>query len=104
MASGDTSPVGPSVVEPGLEAVEGDLADDRVQRVLDLAGQQRLALLSGGVGQQAFEHQAFAEDRGGFRQGQRRVGQQGALGAASVWCTAWPSSWARVSTSRRSPM
>ncbi len=32
----------------------------------------------GGLGQQALEHQALAEDRGGLGQGQRRVGQQGA--------------------------
>ncbi len=66
-------------MEAGLEAVEGDLAHDGVEAVLDLARQQGLALLAFRLGQEAFEDQALAEDRGGLGQGQRGVGQQGAL-------------------------
>ena len=66
-------------MEALLETVEGDLAHHRVEPVLDLAGQQRSALGGRGLGQQALEHEALAEDRGRLRQRQRRVGQQRAL-------------------------
>ena len=72
----------PGVVEAGLELVEGDLAHHAVEAILDLAGQQRLAVGGRGLGQQPLEHQSLAEDRGGLGQGQRRVGQQGAERAA----------------------
>lgn len=72
--------LGAGGVQLAFEIVEGDLAHDRVDHVLDLAGQQRLALgFVGGLGQQRAEGQHLAEDRGGLGQRQRRRGQQLAL-------------------------
>ena len=59
--------------------MKGDLAHDGVQPVLDLAGQEVAALGLGRLGQQALEHQPFAEDRSGLGQRQGGVGQQCAL-------------------------
>ena len=103
--STDTSPCGPLVVEAGLEAVEGDLAHHGVQPVLDAPGQQAALLLFRG-----------GRPAAGRRSGPRRRSRPSRPGSgacrpagcpeppARVWCTPWPSSWARVSTSRRSPI
>ncbi len=70
------------VVDPGLEAVEGDLPDHGVQHVLDLGGQHdpaadRVAALL----QQRLEGQHLAEHAGGLGEGQRGVAHQLALAA-----------------------
>ena len=68
------------VVQLAFEVVEGDLPHDGVDHVLDLAGQQHLALGPGlGAVQQLAEGQHLAEDRGGLGQGQRRRGEHLAL-------------------------
>ena len=92
------------VVEAGLEAVEGDLAHHRVEPILDLAGQKGAPI--GAL--------ASASRRSNTRPSPKieavsaKVSGVSAskvpCGAARVWCAAWPSSCARVSTSRRSPM
>ncbi len=69
-------------VEPFLEAVESDLADDGVEPVLDLAGEQCLFFVLGCGGDQVFEHQAFGEDRRRFRQSERCIGENRAQGLA----------------------
>ena len=67
------------VVEAGLEPVEGDLAHDRVQPVLDPTRQQAALLGLGRRRQQTIKRQTLGEDGGGLGQGQGGVGQQGAL-------------------------
>jgi hypothetical protein len=63
-----------------LEAEEGDLAHHRVEHVLDLGGQQHLALdRIGGLGEQGLKGEHFAEDGRGFGQRQRGGGHQRAL-------------------------
>ena len=63
-----------------LELQHGDLADDRVQHVFGLGGQQdALRGLVRRVGQQLLEGQHFAEDRRGFRERERRVRHQRTL-------------------------
>jgi hypothetical protein len=63
-----------------LEGEEGDLAHHRVEHVLDLGGQQHLALdRVGGLGQQRLKGQHLAEHRGGLGQRQRGRGHQRAL-------------------------
>ena len=63
-----------------LEGDERDLAHDRVQHVLDLAGEHDAAALRVGLArEEGAEGQHLAKDRRGFGQGQRRVGHQGPL-------------------------
>ena len=100
--SGSNSPAPALVMQQRLELVEGDLADHRVQHVLDLAGQHQTAAGRVGLGiQQRAEGQHLAEHAGRLGQGQRRAGASGSPGSpASTWCTPWPSSCASVITSR----
>ena len=56
-----------------FKVIERDLAHDRVDHILDLAGQQHLAFCVGlGVVQHLAEGQHFAKDTCGFGQCQRR--------------------------------
>ena len=72
--------LGAGGMQLAFEIIEGDLAHDRVDHVLDLAGQKRLALgLVGGSGQQRAEGQHLAKDRGRLGQRQRSRGQKLAL-------------------------
>ena len=67
-------------MEFAFKVIEGDLAYHRVDHILDLAGQQDLALcVRSGVIQHFLEGQHFAKDAGCFRQGQRCGGEQFAL-------------------------
>ena len=60
-------------VDPPLEGIEGDLPDHGVEHVLHLGGEHGEALpLVGGLFQHRAEGQHFAEDAGGFGQGERR--------------------------------
>ncbi len=63
-----------SVWTPALERIERDLAHHRVDHVLDLGREHRLALLGVRIGrrQQPLEGQHLAEHARGFRQRQRR--------------------------------
>ena len=89
-----------------LEEHEVGLAQHRGVDVVDRRGQQlaprqRVALLA----QQAVGHQHLAEHRGGLGERQRGVlGERSSAREASMLCTAWPSSWARVATSRTRPV
>src|SRR5215469_18801047 len=65
-----------------LEGDKRDLADDRVEHVLDFAGEHDLA--PAGVGfarEQRPERQHLAKDRSGLGESKRRVGHQVALDA-----------------------
>jgi hypothetical protein len=53
MSSGVSSPCG-ARVELRFEVVEGDLAHDRVDHVLDLAGEEGLAGLASGASARSF--------------------------------------------------
>ena len=72
--------LGAGGVQFAFEIIERDLAHHGVDHILDLAGQQRLALgLGRGPVQQFAKGQHFAKDAGGFGQSQRGRGQQLAL-------------------------
>ena len=65
------------VVHPALELAEGDLADHRVDHVLDLGRQQHAAPHRIGLRvEQGPEGELLAEHRGGLGQGQRRARHQ----------------------------
>ena len=75
--------VPPLQMNLALERIEGDLAHDRVDHVLDLRGQHRLALHGvGGLLEQAAEGQHFAEDACGLGERQRRGRHQRPVGRA----------------------
>jgi hypothetical protein len=77
MSSGVSSPLAARGVQLALEIVEGDLPDDRVDHVLDLAREQHLALGIGlGACQHLAEGQHLAEDAGRLRERQRRARQK----------------------------
>ena len=72
--------VAPLGMNRALERIERDLPHHRVDHVLDLAGEQRLALLGAlGLRQQPLEGQHLAEHAGGLRQRQRRRRHQRAV-------------------------
>ena len=80
MPLGGQFAVAPLGMDGALERIERDLAHHRVDHVLDLAGEQRLALLgAAGLRQQPLEGQHLAEHAGGFRQCQRRRRHQRAV-------------------------
>ena len=72
--------LGPGVMDAALELAKGDLADDGVDLVLDLGGEQHAAprgvLL---LGQQGLEGELLAEHRGRLGQRQGRAGHEIAL-------------------------
>jgi hypothetical protein len=91
-------------VQLALEFVEGDLAHDRIDHVLDLLGEHGLALGAiAGLGKQGAERQHFAEYRSCLGKGQRVEHISAPCPPASTWWTPWPSSWASVITSRGLP-
>ena len=90
-------------VELALEAVERDLAHHRVDHVLDLGGEHGLALLVLGIGEQLLKV-SISPNTLAVSASVSGVGAISApFGAASTWCTPWPSSCASVITSRGLP-
>ena len=80
MRSAVSSPFLRSVWMARSKRIERDLPHHRVDHVLDLAGEQRLALLGAfGLRQQPLEGQHLAEHAGGLRQRQRRRRHQRAV-------------------------
>ena len=70
------------LVDLALECIKGDLANRRVEHVLDLLSDKRLALSGlGRLFEQRLESKHLAEYRCGFGEGQRGVGHQLALGS-----------------------
>ena len=77
-----SSPARRSSVHAALEGAEGDLADHRIEHVLDLAREHDAAARRIALGlEERAEGQLLAEDRGGLRQRQRSLRQQQALPA-----------------------
>jgi hypothetical protein len=74
-----------------LEGVERDLAHHRVDHVLDLGGQHRLALHRiAGLVEEAAEGEHLAEHAGRLASVSGVGAMRRPLGAASTWCTPWP--------------
>jgi hypothetical protein len=72
--------VAPFGMDRALERIERDLADHRIDHVLDLAREERLTLLGVfGLRQKPLEGQHLTENAGGFRKRQRRWRHQSAL-------------------------
>ena len=95
-----------SVWTLALEGVEGDLAHDRIDHVLDLGGEHApcARAWSRGLGEQRAEGQHLAEDATPSRPASAASAPSARRSApASTWCTPWPSSWASVITSRGLP-
>ena len=63
-------------MDAAFELIKSDLADDGVDHVFHLAGQQRLALFRRGGREELFERQHFAENGRRFSQRQGRSGQK----------------------------
>ena len=73
VSSGGELAFAPRQMHPALEGVEGDLAHHRVDHVLDLGGQHRLALHRVlGLLEKAAEGEHLAEDRSRLRERERR--------------------------------
>ena len=72
--------LGAGGVDPALELAKGDLADDGVEHVLDLAGEQEAAALGVLFGVQELpEGELLAEDGGGFGEREGGAGHEHAL-------------------------